>query len=155
MANPLKKLMPSMWDHEGIWEGNYQHLDLDGNIIDQHKSRVQCIFPDDGFPDNPNVVYRQHNHFEWANGQTYDMQFDGILIDEKIYWDTATFQGYGWSVANNMVVLDLQRKDEPGASFQEIIVIGNDKNQRARTWHWFKQGKCFKRTLCNEWLIQS
>lgn len=133
-----------MLKHEGVWEGTYQHFDVEGNMLDKHRSSVECIFPTEG-----DVVYIQKNKFEWEDGKTYEVEFGGVIRDNKIYWDTETFSGYGWQ-SHNCILLQLDRKDDPGASFTEVIILGEDGDHRARTWHWFKNGKCFKRTLCNE-----
>ena len=148
MANPLKQLMPMILEHEGVWEGEYQHIDKLGNIIDQHKSRVECVFPSDG-----PVVYLQKNQFTWQDGRVHTAEFGGVMHDSKIYWDTETFKGYGWAVSDRVFLLELERKDTPGASFTECIIMGSSKKKRARTWHWFKDGECYQRTLCNEYLL--
>lgn len=148
MTSPLHKLMPDVLSHAGIWQGTYRHIDIEGNTLDVHKSRVECIFPEEG-----EVVYIQRNQFEWDNGRIFNVAFDGIIKDNRIYWDTETFKGYGWVASPNIFLLELERKDEPGAWFYESIVMGADKKHRARTWHWFKNGQCFKRTLCDEHLV--
>lgn len=144
MSARLARLFPMMLKHEGIWEGTYTHLDADGNILDQHKSSVECVFPKEG-----EVVYIQKNKFSWDNGTSYVSEFSGIIKDEKLFWDTDTFVGYGWE-SEGCVLLKLDRKDDPGAHFIEIIILGENANHRVRTWHWFKNGICFKRTLCKE-----
>lgn len=141
--------MPYIFAHEGIWEGVYKHVDVQGNNIDQHKSRVECIFPDEG-----NVVYIQKNRFEWDDGRVETNEFSGILICDRIYWDTNTFKGFGWQANKHIFLLELDRKDELDAKFYEIIVMDKGSKTRARTWHWFKDGNCYKRTLCDEWLIK-
>lgn len=145
MNNPLKSLMPEILEHEGVWEGQYQVIDRGGKLLDQHASRVECIFPDHG-----DVVYIQKNRFTWDDGRCHEVEFGGILVDERIYWDTPTFRGFGWQASPDIFLLELQRKDVPGASFTETIVMGATKMNRARTWHWFKDGECYQRTLCNE-----
>lgn len=145
MASPLSKLMPSVLRHAGVWEGTYRHIDCSGNTLDFHRSRVECLFPMHG-----TVVYIQKNEFTWDDGHYYRAEFSGVLKNDRIFWNTATFRGYGWAVSTDVFVLELERKDEPGVSFYESIVLGKGAKHRARTWHWFKEGICFKRTLCNE-----
>ncbi len=145
--NDLFKVMPDIVRHQGVWLGEYQVIDLAGNLIDQHSSRVECVFPEHG-----EVVYRQNNSFSWQDGRQLEMSFDGILQGDKIYWDTPTFHGYGWLVNESVFMLELARKDVIGASFTEMIVLGHSGKHRARTWHWFKDGRCYQRTLCNEML---
>jgi hypothetical protein len=148
MTNPLEQLMPEILAHQGVWEGEYQHIDMNGTVIDRHASRVECVFPNHG-----DVVYIQRNHFSWSDGRKHQLEFGGVIVNDRIWWDTETFSGFGWQAAANIFLLELNRKDIPGASFSEAIIMGPSKRDRARTWHWFKDGKCFKRTLCNEHLI--
>jgi len=147
--NPLNDVMPSILRHEGVWVGEYQHINIVGEIIDQHRSRVECVFPDTG-----DEVYIQKNSFTWEDGREQTSEFAGVLEGERIFWDTLNFRGYGWVASPTIFLLELDRKDQPGASFSETIVLGSSGRDRARTWHWFKDGKCFQRTLCNERLIK-
>lgn len=145
----LEKVMPAMFLHEGVWEGDYQTVNMEGNVIDRNRARVECSFPDDG-----PFVYVQKNHFTWDDGREVQREFGGVLRGDRLYWDTEHFSGYGWASNDNVLLLNLDRKDEPGASFLEVIIIGNDPKHRARTWHWFKDGRPYQRTLCNEVLIR-
>ncbi|TQV72621.1 hypothetical protein FKG94_18175 [Exilibacterium tricleocarpae] len=145
MTNPLQDLMPSVLAHAGTWVGSYRHIDSDGNTLDFHRSRVECVFPERG-----PVVYLQKNQFTWEDGRCYRVEFGGVLRDGRIYWDTETFRGCGWAAGAQVFLLDLERKDEPGARFYETIVMDAGQASRARTWHWFKDGRCYKRTLCDE-----
>ncbi len=148
MSNPLKKLMPAIYKHQGIWHGEYQTVDQNGTLIDQHQSRVECIFPESG-----KNVYIQRNRFTWPDKREIEMSFSGELQGNRLYWNTDAFHGYGWQASDHIFLLELQRKDVPGASFTEVIVLDQMEKTRARTWHWFKDGKCYQRTLCNEFLV--
>ncbi len=143
--NPLREKMPAMLRHEGVWTGIYRHLDRDGGLVDQHQSRVECVFPDSG-----PVVYIQRNLFTWPDGRVLEYEFGGTLEGDRIYWDTDRFRGYSWCTRDDLILLNLERKDEPGAMFYEVIMLGSDPNQRSRTWHWFRDGALYKRTLCDE-----
>lgn len=152
--NPLKTLMPPVLQHSGVWRGEYQHLDIQGKIVDQHASQVECVFPDYvTAPDDP--VYLQRNEFTWDDGRKHKVEFAGIIKGDRIWWDTDTFSGYGWQASPSIFLLELERKDVAGASFLEAIVMGSCLTNRARTWHWFKDGVCYQRTLCNENLVTS
>lgn len=148
MTNPLVALMPEMLEHKGIWEGTYRVIDRLGDTLDVFNSRVACIFPDQG-----SAVYIQRNEFTWHDGRSRSTEFHAVLDGSRLYWDTETFRGYGWVGSPNIILLELDRKDIPGASFYESIVMSPNKRQRARTWHWFdKSGACYQRTLCDEHL---
>jgi len=145
MANKVIQDLPVMLQHEGVWQGVYRHLDLEGNVIEKLDSKVICEFPTSG-----KSAYTQHNHFTYADGSQKEVSFPGVQRGDRIWWDTETFQGYGWEAGANTVMLKLDRKDIPGAYFLEVIVLSENNIDRARTWHWFKDGKLFQRTLCDE-----
>jgi len=141
----LNDVMPNMVAHKGLWRGVYTHIDETGALIERHNSEVECIFPSSG-----NIVYLQKNYFTWDDGRERRVELPGVLKNGKIWWDTETFSGYGWETDDGMTLLNLQRKDIPGANFFELIAMGDTGEYRSRTWHWFKDGKLFKRTLCEE-----
>lgn len=137
--------MPALLAHEGVWVGTYRTIDLDGRTIDRHASRVECLFPESGAHH-----YVQRNRFIWPDGKTSGVEFGGVLRDDRLFWDTETFSGYAWCTRGGVVLLTLDRKDVPNTSFTEVIVIGAEGNNRVRTWHWFRDGVPFRRTLCDE-----
>lgn len=145
MNTALARAMPSLARHAGTWEGRYRHLDADGALIDSHRARVVCEFPDSG-----EHVYIQHNLFTWDDGREVRATLPGVLRGDRLFWDTPTFSGYACESHDGIVLLNLQRKDEPGANFFEMITIGSTGEYRARTWQWFKDGRLYKRTLCDE-----
>ena len=134
-----------MLDHEGIWEGTYTHLDASAQIMDRHKSRVECVFPTSG----PHV-YIQNNLFTWEDGREFGATLPGIFRDGRLWWNTPTFSGSAWETHDGYILLNLDRKDEPGVKFHEIILTGETGQHRTRTWHWLRNGKLFKRTVCEE-----
>lgn len=138
-------IMPAMLKHAGVWEGVYTHLDAKGDLIDRHRARVRCAFPDEG-----PYAYIQHNHFTWDDGRELRAELPGVLREGKLWWDTETFTGCAWETDFDLIMLNLERKDEPGARFYEMIALGESGANRARTWQWFRDGKLYKRTLCDE-----
>lgn len=147
LAN-FRSAMPSMLKHEGKWEGKYTHLNMDAEIIDQHDAAVVCEFPEMG-----EYPYIQYNHFTWKDGRELKSELPGKYKDGRLRWDTETFIGSAWESHDGIILLNLDRKDEPGARFFEMINLGATGNNRARIWHWFKDGRLFKRTLCDEWRV--
>jgi len=137
--------MPAMLWHEGIWTGSYRHLGEDSSVLDQHQSRVVCEFPTEG-----EAAYRQTSSFNWSDGRSQEQTFLGYMRGERMWFDTATFAGWAWQTGDDIIMLSLDRKDLPGQRFVETILIGEERNRRVRTWHWFDQGVCYKRTLCTE-----
>ena len=140
--------MPSMLRHEGLWRGHYRHVDTNGVLLDMHAAEVECVFPTNG-----PYAYVQRNRFTWEDGREQTTILNGVLRDGRLWWDNEAFQGCGWESHFDLILLNLDRKDDPGANFYEIICLGSDGRHRSRTWHWFKDGKLFKRTLCDETLV--
>lgn len=140
--------MPAMLRHRGTWEGIYRHVGRDGDLIDQHRMTTRCEFPDEG-----EFAYIQHNHLRWDDGRELRLVSQGVFRDGLLRWDTERCAGHGWETREGVVMLTLDRKDEPGVRFVEMITLSDDGRTRARTWQWFRDGTPFKRTLCDEWRI--
>ena len=144
----FENAMPSMRLHEGIWEGKYRHVDVQGSTVDLHSTRVVCEFPESG----PHA-YIQRNFFRWEDGRTHEAVLEGTFRDGRLWWDTPTFHGYAWE-HEGVIFLELERKDEVGATMREAILMGSRPGERedvrARTWHWFRDGALFRRTLVEE-----
>lgn len=137
--------MPNMLRHAGEWEGIYTHLACDGSLIDRHRTWTLCEFPSEGV-----FAYVQSNRMTWDDGRVVERSFGGVFRNGMLHWDTDRFIGYGWETHSGSVMLRLDRKDEPGVHFVEIIPLSDDGNTRARTWQWFEQGVPTRRTLCDE-----
>ena len=140
--------MPSMRLHEGVWEGEYIHVDAAGEVLDRHTTRVSCEFPETG-----DFAYIQRNHFSWEDGRTHEAVLEATYRDGRLWWDTPTFHGYAWEHAG-VVFLELERRDAPGTTMREAILMGDRPGERSehrsRTWHWFRDGRLFRRTLVEE-----
>ncbi|MFN4020762.1 MAG: hypothetical protein ACK4IC_09630 [Erythrobacter sp.] len=141
----LAAVMPAMLRHEGWWDGWYRHYDSDGTLLDAHRVRTHCEFPDAGA-----WHYVQHSHLAWEDGREADYRFGGRLAGDRLVWDTDRFTGYGWQTLEDTLMLRLERKDVPGAHYIEMITISPSGESRARTWQWFRDGRPWKRTLCDE-----
>ena len=139
--------MPSLLRHSGVWRGTYTHQDVGGTILDRHKSKVTCEFPESG-----PYAYIQSNIFTWEDGRTEAYKLFGVLRGDKLWWDAPKFHGCAWQTHEGLILLHLTRRDEPGANLFEIIALGESGTHRARTWHWFRDGRPYKRTLCDEML---
>jgi hypothetical protein len=145
----VKKALPVLSRHEGVWDGFYRYYDAEGNKIDEHRSRLFCRFPDDGpYP------YHQTNHYAWADGRTEVRDFPAFFRDGRIIWDNELIVGWAAEVAlddfGRTVVLYWKRNDGSDAYLYEMIQISDCGRYRNRVWHWFKDGRLFQRTLIDE-----
>ena len=141
----LKVAMPAMLLHEGWWEGWYRDFDCDGTLLDERRVKTHCEFPDAG-PSH----YVQHNWLSWPDGRKATYEFGGRLDGERLVWETDRFAGYAWQTGEETLMLKLDRFDVPDSFYIEMIHLAPDGQSRARTWQWFRDGKPWKRTLCDE-----
>lgn len=145
----LKDSMPLLARHEGVWEGTYRYYDADGKMIDEHKSKLVCRFPDSGpYP------YHQTNHYTWADGRTDVREFPAHFRNGRIEWDNELIKGWASDVpldANaRTTMLYWVRKDEPDMYLYEMIHLSDCGKFRSRVWQWIKGGKTLQRTLIDE-----
>jgi hypothetical protein len=148
-SNELKRLMPLLARHEGVWEGTYRFYNVQGEKVDEHASRLLCRFPDDG----PHP-YHQTNHYRWADGKREVRDFPAGVKDGRLYWDNEFIKGWAADVAlddfNRTTMLNWVRTGEPDLYLYEMIQLSDDGRSRARVWHWFKADRLFQRTLVDE-----
>jgi hypothetical protein len=142
----LRKAMPLLARHEGVWEGYYRYYDAHGNKTDEHKSRLICRIRDDR-------DYHQTNLYRWADGRTDSRDFPAKISDNRLIFDTDID---GWAAAVGLdehqrtMMLHWTRVDEPDLYLYEMIQISDDGVSRARVWHWFKNDRLLQRTLVDE-----
>lgn len=141
----IREEMPVLVRHEGDWVGTYTVVDIEGNIIDKHKSHLTCQFPEIG-----DYAYYQINRYEWNDGKREEHQFPGTYRDNKLWFDTERIEGYAWEIDDSTVILWFGYKTMPDMHLYEMIQISPCNNYRARTWHWFKKNQIFRRTLIQE-----
>ncbi len=141
----IREDMPVLARHEGEWEGEYIHVDVNNAIVDRHRSHLQCRFPADG-----PFAYHQINTYLWDDGRREEIHFPATYANKKIHWDTDRILGSAWEVDERTVMLTWVRKDEPGTYLYEMIQLSADGNHRGRTWHWFESDQLVKRTCIKE-----
>lgn len=147
----IRRDMPLLARAEGVWEGWYRYYDAaTGELTDQHRSRLICRLPEDGTPSD----YHQTNYYFWEDGRTEERDFPANYHDRRIWWDNDLIKG--WAAAmqpddNNLsTCLNWVRKGEANMYLYEMIQVDESHNFRSRVWQWFRDGKCFQRTLIDE-----
>lgn len=147
-SNELKKIMPLLARHEGVWDGVYRHYNAEGELTDQHDSRLICRFPESGHP------YHQTNLYRWADGRRETRDFPAGVKDGRLYWDNDFINGWASDVAlddfSRTTMLNWTRTGEPDLYLYEMIQLSDDGQSRARVWQWFKGDRLFQRTLVDE-----
>lgn len=148
-AAALRRDMPLLARHEGVWEGWYRYYDPRGDKMDEHRSRLYCRFPDAGpYP------YHQTNHYLWADGRREIRDFPAAVKNGRIFWDNELITGWAADVPlddfKRTTMLNWVRKGEPDTYLYEMIQISDDAAVRHRVWHWYKKGRLIQRTLIDE-----
>lgn len=152
-SNELKRLMPTLARHEGVWEGRYVFLNANHEKTDEHESRLICRFPESGLP------YHQTNLYRWADGKRETRDFPAGVKDGRLFWDNDFINGWAADVKlddfGRTTMLNWTRTGEPDLYLYEMIQISDDNLARARVWHWYKADRLFQRTLINEHRIST
>jgi hypothetical protein len=151
--NNIAEAMPLLAENGGVWEGIYRHYSAaTGALTDEHLSRLICrITP--GAPHD----YHQTNYYFWADGRTDIRDFPATYRDGRIWFDNDLITGWAAKMLpddfNRSQCLNWTRKGEPGVYLYEMIQNSDDRKHRSRTWQWFRDGKCFQRTLIDEHFV--
>lgn len=150
----IREAMPLLAGNEGVWEGWYRYYDAEtGQLVDQHRSRLICRLISNGEVER----YHQTNYYFWEDGRRDVRDFPADYRDGRIWWDNDLIEG--WCAAmkpddfNRSSCLFWERKNEPGLYLYEMIQNDDAFENRARTWQWFRDGKCYQRTLIDEVLV--
>ena len=141
----IREEMPLLARHEGEWRGTYTFLDLEAKVLDKHDSVVTCAFPSEGkFP------YFQTNRYTWSDGREQVIEFPASYADGKIFFKTDRIDGYAWEVDDKTIVLTWRYMTDPQEYLYEMIQLDEAGTHRSRTWHWFRDGVCYQRTIIDE-----
>ena len=142
----IKEEMPLLARHEGEWEGAYTYVDAEGKVLDRHRSNLSCRFP----RDRGEIAYHQTNRYRWDDGREEVHEFPATYADGRIHFDTERIRGRAWEVDDNTIVLTWTYKGQEHLHLYEMIQLSKEGNDRARTWHWFRDDRLFQRTLIDE-----
>ncbi len=154
VMSPIRAGLPLLANGEGVWEGMYRYYDaFTGELVDEHKSRLICRLPDDSKP----ADYHQTNYYYWADGRKQIRDFPAQFRDGRIWWDNEHIKGWCSEMSPDerqlSMCLHWQRKGEEDVYLYEMIQHSADGKYKSRTWQWFRDGRCFMRTLIDETFI--
>lgn len=154
MSGQIALRMPLVAAQEGVWRGEYVHLDGDHREIDRHRSMLVCrLF--DGPDGEARLV--QSNIYDWPDGSREIRFFDGVLQGERICIANVNINGWVAPLAMDETARTIMvlwtRAGEPDFRYYEMITVSEDGLAKNRTWHWYRKGRLFQRTLINEELV--
>jgi len=147
----IREKLPLVADQEGVWDGEYVHFDAEHREIDRHRSRLVCrLF--DGADGEARLV--QSNIYHWDDGSREIRYFDGVFRDDRIWISNELIDGWTASIGldetGRSLMVAWVRVAEPDFRFYELITMAEDNDAKNRTWHWYRNGRLFQRTLINE-----
>lgn len=151
----IYETMPILVSNEGVWEGWYRYYDAaTGKLTDEHRSRLLCRLIDEG---DGKVRYHQTNYYFWEDGRSEIRDFPAWYENGRVWWDNDLIKGWASQMSpddyGRSTCLNWTRKGEPDVYLYEMIQNSDDRQNRARTWQWFRHGVCFQRTLIDEVFI--
>jgi hypothetical protein len=147
----ISESLPLVADQAGVWEGEYVHLDASHRIIDRHKSRLICRLSDgaDGV-----AKLSQTNIYTWADGTQELRYFDGTFRGDRVWISNELIDGWtgqvGLDPTGRTIMVGWTRAHEPDFRYYEMITVAEDGEAKNRTWHWYRKGRLFQRTVINE-----
>ncbi len=144
--------MPLLARHEGVWDGTYRHYDSAGKLVDEHRSRVVCRFPDKGAH-----AYVQTNQFSWADGRTQIRDLPAVWREGRLWYETDLITGWATELpmddSGRTMVLYWQYRADPGLYVYEMVQLSDCGKKRSRTWQWIRDGEVELRTSIDEKLV--
>ena len=148
----IRQRLPLLARHEGVWDGWYRYFDVEGNKLDEHRSRLVCRFP--AASEGSAFDYDQTNHYSWPDGRTDVRPFPAVLAGDRIVFKSDLIDGWAADVPldthQRTTMLNWVRLGEPGVYLYEMIQISDCGHYRSRVWQWFREGRLFQRTLIDE-----
>lgn len=143
--------MPLVASQAGVWEGEYVHLDAEHNVIDRHRSRLVCRLFDG---DDGKARLAQSNIYDWPDATREIRYFDGVFREDRVWFDNENILGWTGAITlddtNRTIMVGWVRAGEPDFRYYEMITVAEDGNAKNRTWHWYRKGRLFQRTIINE-----
>ena len=147
----IARRFPLLADQAGVWDGEYVHVNAAHEIIDRHRSRLVCRLEDgrDG-----EAQLSQTNIYTWGDNQREIRYFVATLRGNQLRVSNELIDGWIGTVdhdaTNRMILVGWTRPSEPGFRYYEMITVAEDGNAKNRTWHWYREGRLFQRTIINE-----
>jgi len=139
--------MPLLARHQGVWEGTYRFVTPQLELLDQYDFRIQVSFPDD---EQGGITYRQESRYTWADGREQQLDFEAQYAGNGRVELAGRLSGEMYELDDRTLYLNFSFPDQPGIDVCEMIQLAPNNNDRARTWHWFRDNKLFQLTLVDE-----
>lgn len=140
----MARRFPVLARGAGRWTGTYTHLAPTGGLIDEHEVDTQSEFPSDGSAD-----FRLRIHNRWQDGRESQIELLADYRNDRLEW-RERLVGWMQELDEQTVYLNFTYANDPSIRVCEMIQVSPDGQNRARTWHWFRDDRLFKVTLARE-----
>ncbi|MEO9467413.1 DUF3598 domain-containing protein [Parasphingorhabdus sp.] len=149
----IEEAMPQLLHHVGVWKGEYVHFDGDNREIDRHASMLICKLLNE--PGKQRL--EQSNIYDWPDNSRETRHFVGILNNDKLVIQNENIDGWVAPLVLDETERTLMvlwtKTDDASFRYYEMITLSEDGQTKNRSWHWYRDGRLFQRTLINEKLI--
>ena len=112
----LKKRLPIICRHEGVWEGVYRRYDAAGKALGDHRSRVVIRLRED--PQGGAELLQQSNYYYHADGRTEVIETLGSFDGERLNFYSDRVDGWTMDDSTdpqrNTVILAMVFKKDVG-----------------------------------------
>ena len=139
----LARDMPLLTRMNGVFVGEYLHVDEKGEETDRHAVHMRTWVDSDG--------RHQQNTYTWDDGRQevhcFHNLYDG---NAELIFDNERIRGRCWEIDTTTVMLTWRRKDLPTTHFCEIGQLSGDGQERTRLWHRFSDDRLAGRVLIRE-----
>jgi hypothetical protein len=147
----IREMMPLLARHEGVWKGTYRFVTPQLELLDQYDFKIIVSFPDDA---QGGITYRQESHYTWLDGREQQLDFEAQYTDNGRVEFGGRLHGSMFELDDRTLYLSFGFDDQPGVDVCEMIQLAPNNRDRARTWHWIKNGRLFQLTLVDEHRVE-
>ena len=143
--NVVRREMPLLARHAGVWTGTYFYWDAEGNPVDRHRVDITVELPDQGL-----YPYRQLNRYTWPDGRVSETPFQCACHDKRLWFDHEKIKGSCRALDDRMMLLEFEYRHLPGSYVYETIQISDDGQSRSRSAQVFVDDRLHRLTLIHE-----
>jgi len=142
-----------MLANEGVWKGTFRRVDTDLEVIEQFPTEIIIRVDRSGALPR----FRQTNRYDKPGGVVEVIETQGEIRDGRAWFANGRVEG--WSMPSvpgleqRMGMLFMRLLDGSGLQMHEVVSLGEDGTQRARTAQYVRGNALVRRTLIDEKLF--
>ncbi len=147
----LRRRIPLTAKMEGVWEGVFRRVDLEGEIIETLPSRITVRL----LPDGEAYDYHQINLLNPDSDEEQRIESHGKWDVDRLRFFNERLEGWAKAVAADEAgqtsVFLMEFKDGSGLTVSEVVSFRpGDPDARMRATQYMRDGQVVRRTLIDE-----